>query len=237
MENQYSPLDEIDAIETQIDALEDELKAHVALKKAEIADLKNKANSIATNAVKATLSNQDDLYTLCSELYWLHPLIRASAIRDAFPVGVKLHLPRLVGQGTFSNKCPSCDKEYNRVVNSRSELNTVSKRNWIPCPDCRMKWESERSKSYEESRAEKQRLLDWLRTMPYSEYLKTDHWSEVRKRALKRAGFRCQLCNAQGTLHVHHRTYVNRGQEENSDLIVLCNTCHQEFHEKMELSK
>src|SRR4051812_13981761 len=37
-----------------------------------------------------------------------------------------------------------------------------------------------------------------LRTMPFSEYLRTQHWHEVRQAELERAGYRCRLCNAAG---------------------------------------
>lgn len=74
--------------------------------------------------------------------------------------------------------------------------------------------------------------IDHLRTMPYSDYLQTDHWKRVRGRALRRAGYKCQLCNSDLMLAVHHRTYKNRGDEHDSDLIVLCRRCHADFHRK-----
>jgi 5-methylcytosine-specific restriction endonuclease McrA len=74
-----------------------------------------------------------------------------------------------------------------------------------------------------------QRLLE-LRSMPYPDYLKTDEWKEVRQEVLRRAKNRCQVCNADYSLHVHHRTYENRGDEDVSDLTVLCSDCHDVFH-------
>lgn len=76
-----------------------------------------------------------------------------------------------------------------------------------------------------------------LRKMPYADYLKTDHWKETRQGALKRAGYRCQLCNAKGALHVHHRTYERRGSEIAGDLLVLCASCHQTFHDNHKVVK
>ena len=70
-----------------------------------------------------------------------------------------------------------------------------------------------------------------LRHMRYDLYLKTDHWQHVRKRALDFAKNSCQICNAKGTLNVHHRTYKRRGSERPDDVIVLCRSCHQIFHE------
>lgn len=67
----------------------------------------------------------------------------------------------------------------------------------------------------------------------YQDYLKTDHWKRVRQEAVERAGNRCQLCNKPGTLHVHHRTYENIGDERPNDLIALCGYCHAKFHDKL----
>jgi len=93
------------------------------------------------------------------------------------------------------------------------------------------KWGISSQESEERQRVYEQRL-NALKYMPYPEYLKTEHWKEVSQRARKRANFKCQLCNSSGLLHVHHRTYENRGQENNSDLIVLCEKCHAKFHDK-----
>ena len=75
-----------------------------------------------------------------------------------------------------------------------------------------------------------------LAEMPYYEYIETPEWKERRQKHFKTAGFRCRLCNAKDyVLHVHHRTYKNRGDEKFFDLIVLCENCHHLFHEKMEI--
>jgi hypothetical protein len=69
-----------------------------------------------------------------------------------------------------------------------------------------------------------------LRHMPYKEYLKTQHWKDVREKALNRAGRKCQICNSDFQLNVHHRTYENRGAEKPNDVIALCRSCHEKFH-------
>lgn len=72
----------------------------------------------------------------------------------------------------------------------------------------------------------------------YSEYLRTDHWQSQRKAALKRAEFRCQVCNSgDKQLDVHHRTYERLGVEIPADLIVLCNDCHTLFHKNSKLKR
>jgi hypothetical protein len=74
-----------------------------------------------------------------------------------------------------------------------------------------------------------------LAAMPYDEYLRTDHWRWMRRRALVAADERCQLCNAPNALEVHHRTYDRRGRENDADLTVLCGECHAVFHEHRKL--
>lgn len=73
--------------------------------------------------------------------------------------------------------------------------------------------------------------LQELRSMPYKDYLKSPEWNRTRIAALKRAGFTCQICNANNTvLNVHHRTYERLACERPADLIVLCQPCHEIFH-------
>lgn len=80
-----------------------------------------------------------------------------------------------------------------------------------------------------------QKHIQYLRALPYNEYLLTDHWQQKRIGALERAGSRCQVCNASKGLNVHHRTYEHRGYEHDEDLLVLCKSCHQLFHDNGKL--
>lgn len=69
----------------------------------------------------------------------------------------------------------------------------------------------------------------------YAEYLQSPHWQYVRKLALRRAGDHCQVCGRARTDHgvildVHHNTYARRGEELESDVVVLCRECHERHH-------
>lgn len=64
----------------------------------------------------------------------------------------------------------------------------------------------------------------------YTDYLKSPHWKAIRQKALKRAGYKCQLCSETKNLQVHHNTYERLGCEYLTDLTVLCNKCHKHFH-------
>lgn len=75
-----------------------------------------------------------------------------------------------------------------------------------------------------------------LRAMPYSDYLRTPEWQATRVKVLVRCDYRCQICNGQDRLEVHHRTYERLAQELEGDLILLCRDCHGLFHREGRLA-
>lgn len=64
-------------------------------------------------------------------------------------------------------------------------------------------------------------------TQSYQKYLATPAWRNRRNRSLKLASYRCQKCAAGRGLQVHHLTYDRIGREWDSDLEVLCESCHR----------
>jgi hypothetical protein len=65
------------------------------------------------------------------------------------------------------------------------------------------------------------------RVMNYYDYIASRSWRQnsARLAELEAAGFRCRVCNDDGSLsaiEVHHRTYDNLGHEQPSDLTALC---------------
>lgn len=66
--------------------------------------------------------------------------------------------------------------------------------------------------------------------MRYADYLKTEHWIELRGAKLLEANNRCQKCKSRHKLQVHHLTYERKGRERLSDLQVLCERCHEKEH-------
>ena len=74
-----------------------------------------------------------------------------------------------------------------------------------------------------------------LRAMPYAGYLRTQEWLRRRIVHLQACNYRCQLCNGNERLQVHHRTYERVGCEQWSDLVVLCSECQTLFHQNRRL--
>ena len=71
--------------------------------------------------------------------------------------------------------------------------------------------------------------------MDYKEYLKTEHWQEIRELKLQSVNYKCQICNSNKELNIHHRSYENLYNEQNhlEDLTVLCKECHGLYHDRL----
>lgn len=124
-------------------------------------------------------------------------------------------------------------KDAKSALDGRSRFATAwEHRSQWSC-DCLAQKKQQREQHYEENQKQRSEQLNSLKSMPYQQYLKTEHWQTVRRAALKRARFRCQVCNANAPLDVHHRTYENRGAEWASDVIALCRECHARHHGKL----
>ena len=67
------------------------------------------------------------------------------------------------------------------------------------------------------------------RQRQYRSYLKSLTWKGKRRKAMKYAKGRCQLCGALAR-EVHHMNYRSRGKEQPEDLIALCRKCHKDLH-------
>jgi 5-methylcytosine-specific restriction endonuclease McrA len=74
---------------------------------------------------------------------------------------------------------------------------------------------------------------EYLCSLPYKEYLESDHWLKLRELCLIRSRYHCENCRTnKTTLHVHHITYDNKGNEKPEDLVVLCRICHKLQHQE-----
>jgi len=76
------------------------------------------------------------------------------------------------------------------------------------------------------------------RRTDYNRYLKSDAWRLKRSAVMHRDGGRCacvvggKKCFSQVGIQVHHLTYARFGNENLSDLITVCDSCHKAIHSK-----
>lgn len=70
----------------------------------------------------------------------------------------------------------------------------------------------------------------------WSEYLKSDHWSDLRARKLKASPV-CEKCGSNKRIEPHHLRYKNLFDVELEDLMTLCRKCHRSEHQKITAEK
>ena len=74
-------------------------------------------------------------------------------------------------------------------------------------------------------------ILKANRNDNYQMYLNSKAWAEIRGKCFDHFGRQCLFCSNPAT-QVHHRDYANIGKENvQTDLSVLCDDCHRNFHE------
>ena len=79
-----------------------------------------------------------------------------------------------------------------------------------------------------------------LGRMEYAEFLRTEYWKILSTFIRFARHYTCQACNKRSgkkeTFHCHHKTYARRGQEYlswQSDILLLCPSCHKRQHYSM----
>jgi hypothetical protein len=66
----------------------------------------------------------------------------------------------------------------------------------------------------------------------YKRYLQSPQWKRLRRLAISSVDGFCQRCKQpKKDLEVHHKNYNNFGNEDLSDLEVLCKSCHELIHD------
>lgn len=86
------------------------------------------------------------------------------------------------------------------------------------------------------------KLLSYINKGEYKRFYWSKEWKDKRKEILKRDNDECQRCKAKGKYHaaecVHHIKHLDKYPLlalTNSNLISLCNKCHNDVHpEKLE---
>lgn len=64
----------------------------------------------------------------------------------------------------------------------------------------------------------------------YLNYLSSNHWKRFNSIYRKRVGNRCEFCWSDKRTELHHITYARIGKERNSDVVLLCHSCHNQVH-------
>jgi len=74
-------------------------------------------------------------------------------------------------------------------------------------------------------------------SLKYKLYLKSEKWRQFRQEQIRLANYRCERCERQGSLQVHHRHYRTLGNERAEDVEVLCYSCHRQADKERKARK
>lgn len=177
----------------------------------------------------------NEIQQAASDLYWENPKL-AEPIRKAYYTITRQPLTPTPEE--FELECFHCGTPCVLIFDTWSQYKQAITSRWrerkLICKLCLDEKKHQTEQWKQKREMEERRAQDHikrLRAMPYVEYLKTEHWNYVRKSALRRAGYRCQLCYGDTPLDVHHRTYERLGYEEWNDVIAICRLCHMKHHD------
>lgn len=72
-----------------------------------------------------------------------------------------------------------------------------------------------------------QKQIDYIR------YLRSNTWKQMRRTYLFKCNNICACCkkyHKDNELHLHHHTYERFKKERESDLVIVCESCHKNIH-------
>jgi hypothetical protein len=87
------------------------------------------------------------------------------------------------------------------------------------------------------------KVFDEMNGFPeYARYVSSDEWRRCRTRFLRTSDrvrrmvkkyhrIICEFCHSDSKFNLHHKTYKRLGKERATDLIILCDHCHQTVHD------
>lgn len=89
----------------------------------------------------------------------------------------------------------------------------------------------------ERSAFDNTKVADAIKALPYKTFLQTPYWKAISYEAKRSVRFNCCVCDSNKNLSTHHKTYEEHGYEHTyygmRELIVLCQDCHDKFHDKL----
>jgi len=183
--------------------------------------LKEQLNGEIRDVLARTTDDQSR-NRLASDIYWEIKNANANEIK-------RLAGAKILKRG-IKRTCLVCEADYTEYPTSKTD---AKERGTKVCGKCHRERAERHWRAYAEKVQNAAALVNWLKSLPYHQYLDTEHWRAMRSAALNRSKFKCQLCKSEGHLNVHHNNYDRLGEEEHHDLVVLCRECHATFHGKL----
>ena len=118
-------------------------------------------------------------------------------------------------------QCDTCNRQFVSTIRSRNEKPSTT------CSSC----DALKIRKEHESWMNSWTCTPMNSPVNYASYISSHSWKTRAREMREKANFKCQLCACTDKpLNVHHNNYERLGRERDDDLIVLCEPCHQKFH-------
>ncbi len=128
------------------------------------------------------------------------------------------------GRETYVCQCVRCGNTSTPIKAS------IAKRQGNPIPeydyDLERKWRAAKSLAYDAARMAIKPQLK----AEYEAYLCSTEWKQLREKVFGRCEGVCEICEEADAEEVHHLTYERIGREGLSDLMGVCQPCHELIH-------
>ncbi len=214
-----------------------------------------KADMIVELSQKLKQVPLEQANVVASNAYWADPKL-ADAVRKAYLSGtnrgfVPLSMPTEIACERCGNLITATSwTNYKDIVSRAEHREKEAAYRWgeqlcLSCAEAKRAKRDEESAAYfdcweeecEAAEREREQREAELQQMSGDEYFQTEHWQLLAQAVVKKAGYRCQLCNTGGILNVHLHTQEVRGRESLADLVVLCQQCSGSYQLIEEIRK
>lgn len=127
--------------------------------------------------------------------------------------------------------CRSCGCVLSsNIKHEIAEAHGVSRAHVDEAASRAKRYQLERQERLEKLIAEAAERAQPVNRKVHQDYFHGEHWQQLRKRILARAGDLCEGCLNASAEHVHHLTYRNFGNEFAWELRAVCADCHERVH-------
>lgn len=143
------------------------------------------------------------------------------------------------GAVCIREQCSQCGENVKEIPKKGHDVDQLP--DWDK--ELRERWFNAQSERRAELSEQKQAAIaeemkekdeQWWRQ--YNEYLRTQHWHDIRKKVLDRDGGVCQAClrnKATTAHHLSYNLYNLLGRSAAFELVAICHTCHKTIHPRM----
>lgn len=143
------------------------------------------------------------------------------------------------GTTCIREQCSQCGANVRDIPKKGYDIDALPAWNHALREDWFQAQQKRRNELIEQQQAEDEqerenRNAEWWRQ--YNQYLRSQHWHDMRKKVIERDGEVCQACLRNKATQVHHLSYAlyqQLGRSAAFELVAICYSCHCAIHPQL----